>query len=350
MEASIVSTLYTALVATTGRILHAARASCLFAACVFFFAGMSAAHAAQGTAPVQRLAPTLAHAAPGGVPQNYVVTPFGYFHPSCVRAIGAEDRVLADGRVARVDGTIEPWSVCRYAHYTSAGVRVAADAGSSNAASRPHVPEANGWVEASWYNDSAPFGGLSADWTVPPAPAANVGQVIYFFPGLEDYEDVVSILQPVLGWNGFNDSAWSISSWNCCVSGYANYSRPVAAASGDAIQGVIKGDCPAGQACTSWDIVTRDVATGKQTRLAKTGSYGQRFDWAMAGVLEVYGVSACAHYPQSGYIDFTAVVLDDLSLRPIGNVPWTASGLMQDSAPACNYSVGVAPSSASLTF
>jgi hypothetical protein len=350
MKASIVSTPCCALVVMARRVLHAARVSCLLAACCVVLAGMSAALAAPGGAPVPRLGPTLSHAAAPGVPQDYVVTPFGYFHPSCVRAIGADERILADGRVVRGDGTAAPFSVCRYAHYTSAGMRVAADARPSSAASRPRAPEANGWVEASWYNDSAPFGGLSADWIVPPAPEVNVGQVVYFFPGLEDYENVVSILQPVLGWNGFNDSAWSISSWNCCVSGYANYSGPVAVASGDAIHGVIKGDCPAGQACPSWDIVTRDVATGKQTTLAKTGSYGQRFDWAMAGVLEVYGVSACAHYPKSGYIDFTAVVLDDLNLRPVGHVPWTASGLLQDGAPACNYSVGVAPSSASLTF
>ncbi len=55
-----------------------------------------------------------------------------------------------------------------------------------------------------------------SQWTVPPAPASNDGQTLYFFNGLEDINDVVSIIQPVLGWNGNGLSNWSIAAWNCC--------------------------------------------------------------------------------------------------------------------------------------
>jgi hypothetical protein len=32
---------------------------------------------------------------PGNVPAGYVVTPFGYFHPSCVQSIAEDDALLA---------------------------------------------------------------------------------------------------------------------------------------------------------------------------------------------------------------------------------------------------------------
>ncbi|MEO4011093.1 hypothetical protein [Chromobacterium piscinae] len=40
--------------------------------------------------------PTTANAAsrPTGVPQNYLITPFGYFHPSCVREVADGARLM----------------------------------------------------------------------------------------------------------------------------------------------------------------------------------------------------------------------------------------------------------------
>jgi hypothetical protein len=36
---------------------------------------------------------------------------------------------------------------------------------------------------------------------VPPAPTSNDNQTVYFFPALDDIDDTVTILQPVLAWN-----------------------------------------------------------------------------------------------------------------------------------------------------
>jgi len=44
---------------------------------------------------------------PAVAPQGYVITPFGYFHPSCVREVASGDTVLADGRVQHADGTVD---------------------------------------------------------------------------------------------------------------------------------------------------------------------------------------------------------------------------------------------------
>src|SRR3984957_11009026 len=59
---------------------------------------------------------------PAAVPEGYVITPFGYFHPFCVRGIANGDTVLADGRVQHASGATDTTApVCSYAHYTAAG-------------------------------------------------------------------------------------------------------------------------------------------------------------------------------------------------------------------------------------
>jgi len=94
----------------------------------------------------------------------------------------------------------------------------------------------------------------------PPAPASNNGQTLYFFPGLEDIDDVVTIIQPILGWNSDYASAWGIASWNCCVSGTTYEAKPQRVSSGDTILGYMFDTCAAGMlSCTSWDIVTSDL-------------------------------------------------------------------------------------------
>lgn len=298
---------------------------------------------------------TLAHDAPRDVPRDYVITPFGYFHPSCVRTVGRSDIVLADGRVQHADGTRSPAHTCGYARYGKSGNRIepgmsTAPGVTPPASSANLPPRVDGWLEASWYHDKATFGGVSSHWFVPSAPASDVGQVLYYFPGLEDYENIVSILQPVLGWNGFNDHAWTITSWNCCRGGNVDHSVPEPVATGDSIVGKIAGDCPAGQVCSTWDIATIDKTNGRSSTLRKTSSYGQRFDWAFAGVVEVYGVGACDQYSSNGFVDFTQISLLDVEKKRIGKVHWAASGLLQNGAPVCNYGVTVTPTSASLTF
>ena len=36
---------------------------------------------------------------PASVPSGYVITPFGYFHPSCVRQVNEGETLLGDGRI-----------------------------------------------------------------------------------------------------------------------------------------------------------------------------------------------------------------------------------------------------------
>src|SRR5208282_1418503 len=71
------------------------------------------------------------------------------------------------------------------------------------------------------------YGKIAATWIVPPSPTSDDGQILYFFPGLEDMSNVISIVQPVLQWgnNGiFGGRYWLVASWNCCINGTTWYS------------------------------------------------------------------------------------------------------------------------------
>lgn len=113
----------------------------------------------------------LASNRPPGVPADYVITPFGWFHPSCVRGVASEDTVFADGRVQHADGTVDPAvPVCGYLAYTARGEIIT-----------PTLPSASGWIETANTPKPAPsptprvtsFSKLTATWTVPPPPTTT---------------------------------------------------------------------------------------------------------------------------------------------------------------------------------
>lgn len=100
--------------------LRARRSPLVYAAAL---AGLCAS-AAFGSAPKQiSMTPAAGPNRPAAVPEGYVITPFGYFHPSCVRTLGASEKLLADGRVRHADGTTDvSAAVCAYAHFTANGM------------------------------------------------------------------------------------------------------------------------------------------------------------------------------------------------------------------------------------
>jgi hypothetical protein len=288
---------------------------------------------------------------PANVPSDYVITPFGYFHPSCVREIKEGQTVLADGRIRFADGTEETVApFCNFPRYTGRGelvVEGSADAGA--------LYISWDWIEAGQVSTgTSSYGRIKATWTVPPTPTTNDGQTLYFFPGFEDIQNTQLIIQPVLGWNdGQNAGPWNISSWNCCPSGTTNYSTPVTVNPGDTIQGTIKSTCKAGNpSCPTWNITTKDVTTRKSTTLRNTPSEGQTFNWAQSGVLEVYSIYQCSDFPPNGSIEFSSVVLYDYYFKKIKNPGWTPMYWVQQgqTQPWCNYDVTTTPTSATLTY
>jgi hypothetical protein len=284
---------------------------------------------------------------PGTVPADYVITPFGYFHASCVTQLAEGDVVRQDeNSIQHADGSFDTIHSCAYAHFTAAGEAIAPDAQTVEPPTISHA-----WIEySSVTTSSSSYGELTANWIVPPAPSANNGQTVYLFPGMEDYKNVVTIIQPVLGWNADFASAWGIASWNCCKSGTVFESSPVSVKSGDVIFGTMKDTCAAGTlSCAKWNITTEDVTTGKSTTLANTSSQGQTFNWAFAGALEVYNIAACGDYPSNGSISFFNLALYNDSFVQIASPGWTVTNSSGGLTPQCSYG-GSQPDQVDLTY
>ena len=282
---------------------------------------------------------------PAAVPAGYVITPFGYFHPSCVRQLASGETLLSGGHVIQhANGSVEDVPACAYPRYTTRGQVIPAGA-KPGPASIGHA-----WIVDGDVITNTSYGNITATWTVPPAPTSYDRQTIYFFPGLEDIDNVVSIIQPVLGWNADFAKAWGIASWNCCTSGTTWESTPVKVNVGDSILGVTASTCGAGTlSCPTWDITTTDQTTGGTTLLGNSPNEGQTFNWAFAGALEVYNVNQCSDYPPGGSLTFD-VALYDYNLVQVSNPAWSITNWAKGLTPQCNYGGQVSPTRVTLTY
>jgi hypothetical protein len=303
-------------------------------------AGLTAAQAALPTAGPKR---------PAAVPANYVITPFGYFDPSCVTHLAQGDEVRKDENAIRhSNGSYDNIHTCSSPHYKASGEMVSGDERAANTKQQPTIGHA--WVEYASTTTTSSFGELVAEWNVPPTPSANNGQTVYLFPGMEDYADVVTIIQPVLGWNSDYASAWGIASWNCCKSGTVFEAPPTRVNPGDTILGYMFDTCASGTlSCPTWDIVTYDLTLGKYSELLNTSSQGQTFNWAFAGALEVYNIAQCANYPPNGSISFYDVSLYNDSFALIANPNWGITNSSSGLTPQCSYG-GSVPHQVTLSY
>ncbi len=291
---------------------------------------------------------------PASVPAGYLITPFGYFHPSCVVQLAKGDELQPGAKVIRhVNGSTDKMHVCAYPHYRADGQTVVGD---ERGAKDPNI--SHSWIVSESVTTTSSYGFLSAEWSVPPAPPSNDGQTLFFFPGVEDIKDVVTIIQPVLGWNADYASAWGIASWNCCESGTTYEATPQPVSSGDTILGYMFDTCSAGTlSCTSWDVVTWDLQSGNFSELINTSSFKQTFNWAFGGVLEVYNIVQCNDYPNSpsGFtggghsISFNEIELFNDKLQQIATPAWKVTYWAKTQTPQCSY-LGSVPKQVILTY
>jgi hypothetical protein len=277
---------------------------------------------------------------PGNVPAGYVVTPFGYFHPSCVQKIAEEDELQANGQVQHRDGSITGNTTCNYPRYAPDGTPKVTTA-------KQQAPEISGWIESASVTAPAnrSFSALYAASTVPSQPKAQDGQVLFLFPGFEDINNTESILQPVITWA---DGQWTVSNWNCCLSGITTQSTPIDVRPGDEIVSSITENCrPGTLSCATWNIFSLDTRTRKSTTLAKTPSDGQVFNWAFGGALEPYYVVNCDDYPKDGHETYRIMVFDERFI-PI-DPKWVLSvGTTQ--TPQCGYKINARPFDVTLDY
>jgi len=247
------------------------------------------------------------------------MTPFGYFHPSCVQSVDESETLRSDGSIRRADGSTREVAACTHPAFLRDGTRVEPNDESNRMLRQPSTY--NGYLQLVSATESSGANKLTADMTVPPNPSSVAGQTLYLFPGLEDYQNVVTILQPVLGWNGFGDNAWTITSWNCCKSGTTYHGNHVSVKAGDLI--VTSMNNPSAQ---TWTIAAKDSSqSGSKSAVLKTSGYNQTFDWIFAGALETYGVSSCSQFPASGPIAFTKIT-PYIGGSVVSNPAWTIQG------------------------
>lgn len=214
----------------------------------------------------------------------------------------------------------------------------------------PNISHA--WIEYGSIHGTFDYEQIYSEWEVPPNPSTNDGQVVFLFNGLEDINDVVTIIQPVLGWNNDYAGAWSIAAWNCCFGGDTWEGTPAHTNPGDHLEGYVFSNCPAGtKTCGSWDIVIVDEENGNFSELLDVPNHGQTFNWAFGGVLEVYNIAQCSDYPPADYaggIGFhNQSVLNDNYVQITAN--WTITNLSSGLIPQCGYG-GSAPKQVVLTY
>jgi hypothetical protein len=327
----------------------------MFSAKLLFAIGTSSVLCCALTTAAQAQAQAQTTAGPNIIPPGFVITPFGYFHPSCVVHLAEGDELRPDQQLIRhANGATGRMPACIYPHYRADGEKVMTD---ERGVKDPNI--VHSWIVYESVTTTSSYGGLHALWSVPPTPPSNDGQILYFFPGLEDTPDVVTILQPVLGWNADYPSEWGIASWNCCEKGTTYEATPQHASPGDTILGYMFDTCPAGTVtCSSWDVYTLDLQNGKSSELVKTSNFKQTFNWAFGGVLEIYNVKQCSDYPNqpngdtggSNALSFGELLLYNDKFQQITNPAWSfTKSVLNSATPQCGYG-GSAPQQVILRF
>jgi hypothetical protein len=282
---------------------------------------------------------------PAQVPADYVITPHGYFHPTCVVEIKEDEFLDAEDNIVSLDGATRPLPLCLFSHFHPDGREVLP------LFSRPLGPQPP-IIDHSWVADvqssssGPPSSWISANWTVPNNPTNIGSQVIYFFPGLVPGSTDDTILQPVLGWNQ-GISGWSIASWNCCRGGNMLHSAITPVAPGTNLYGYVWGtNCNAQTGvCASWQVFT-SAANGPQTTL-NTDSYAEVLNWDFAGALEVYTVATCDQYPPDDGLTFSSVTVHDING---GNYQPAWSTALFNVAPACGRNASFTSTTATITW
>jgi hypothetical protein len=255
-------------------------------------------------------------AKPQGVPPSYVFTRHGFFDPSCVIKLQADESIDNDGTIRDLHGQPrERIAPCAHPRFDRAGrllegAPMAPPRADDLPAPGTPVPhDYDGWVISFGANIGAGFDfgsklTYSIDWTVPRAPSKVSTQDIAFFSDIETApaspSEPLGILQPVLEFNALKGRWWIISEY-CCLPMDVQ-TEPIDVNVGDTIRGEIAGTNCASGACQDWAVTTTDVTTGKSTVLHRTGL--PRIQQINPSVLETFNVTSCDMLPAGGATTF----------------------------------------------
>jgi len=265
---------------------------------------------------------------PANVPDDYIVTPNGYFHPSCVHEIKNDEIQSAGLVIEKANGDVRKIEKCNFSNFSKHGVERTA---SDNVFAQKKIED--GWQLYAGYTLSDSLGELLAMWNVPDDPLLDQQQTLYFFPGVQQ-NPTVSILQPVLGWNQLGQKGWTLSSWNCCEAGTVTHSTPIKTYAKQLNQGRIYFDNKLGGYYIESVTLENNIVQNR-TSLA-TRNYNQPVNWVLGGVMENYHVWSCDGLPSNRSMTFKNITVIDRNNKII-DMPFQA----YDHDKICNYGLSI---------
>ena len=147
---------------------------------------------AQRGLPLRHGTRAAAASTPAGVPADYVITPNGFFHPSCVVTLARDERLDPDLVIRTLDGASRAFvAPCAYPRFDLHGRTI--DTGTPTSGSPPDPAGPIEPAGAAWdgypvlysYTGSSWGAYLSDTWVVPPPPTdvANLDQIPDHCPG-----------------------------------------------------------------------------------------------------------------------------------------------------------------------
>lgn len=280
---------------------------------------------------------------------DWVRTPAGILHRTCVHEI-PRGAVLGRERVVRRhDGSSYTLPACKYAARWTVPGRLSSRPPSGDVGpNTPPVGAPDGWIEYTLsVNNPTTYRQLSAAWHVPNTPVNSVytGKIYYTFPGLQSsIETGAYILQPVVQYgfnNQFGGNYFAAANWYCDSNGAANcyHGTPMVVSAGDLINGSIVASNCSGSQCT-WTVTTQDATSGQQ--IADNFDSDLNFPYAVGGAVEAYGLTRCNDFPgQTPNYLTSGVFYTGITLRDAqGNIVTPTWGTSVSSAfPACRLGV-----------
>jgi hypothetical protein len=271
---------------------------------------------------------------PAAVPADFLATPAGFVHPSCVVEVQPGETILENGDIRQADGSARHVAPCAYPRFrSSAGAAAAPRAGKLTPQESLEDDDLAFFVaqapNVSWF---------SADFKVPAPPANHGGQVIFLTIGIQPNNGSGNDLLAVLQWNlpPSNTNRWSIASWYLQANtGTQYHSAPVDVAQGDTISGYFY---PAQGVYNA--VMNQNGAFATQTS-ANVGDLSQA--QILGGALYAFSLQSCDQLP-GGAFDFfndEYALTQGTTLQPT----WLASGPR-----LCNASAGASGSFGYLTW
>ncbi|HEY5086101.1 MAG TPA: hypothetical protein VII66_01970 [Gemmatimonadaceae bacterium] len=247
------------------------------------------------TAPRRALASVVTPAVTSIDTTEYVLTPNGYYHRSCVYEV-PEGAKLKRGIITHRDGTSYAVPTCLHPGPLGGGAPGLRLGGGGNGLP---VPSTHGWVTYG-YNFTASgqtIRHVGARWIVPQIPASYGGGTNFLFPGAQNSNTIV---QPVLQYGPSSAGGgqyWTVTGWMCgptCAHGILQQVNV-----GDVLGGTVDASNCFGGGC-DWAITVYDSTLSHSTTLVEgAGSLGSETDdnynFAVGGALEIWNLSVCNH-------------------------------------------------------